>query len=57
MMRAPAILFASLWLLAAQQRPPAKPPTASAREQADLETALSEAGGNPIEYQIGRAHV
>ncbi len=54
MMRAPAILFASLWLLAAQQKPPArlspKPLTAAAREQADLETALSEAGGNPIEY-------
>ena len=42
-------------LLAAQQRPQPKPPqpkppAVSPQEQADLETALSEAGGSPVEY-------
>jgi thiol-disulfide isomerase/thioredoxin len=42
----PAALLAIALALGAQQRPPA----ASPAEQADLETALAEAGGSPIEY-------
>lgn len=48
MMRMTAALLASLIVLAAQL-PPATPKI-SPQEQADLETALSDAGGNPAEY-------
>lgn len=49
MTRAAAALLASLLLLAAQQKPPAAA-APSPKEQADLEMALSDAGGSPGEY-------
>ena len=48
MIRVTAALLASLTMLAAQQMPAA--PKISPQEQADLESALSDAGGNPAEY-------
>jgi thiol-disulfide isomerase/thioredoxin len=56
MKRLPAALFLGLLVALAQSRPPAqqkapvKLQAASAREQADLETALAEAAGDPAEY-------
>ena len=55
MKRLPAALVCALLALSAQQKRPVRPAapstsSASAREQADLEKALDEAGGNPVEY-------
>jgi thiol-disulfide isomerase/thioredoxin len=50
MTRLAAALLAALLAMAAQQKPPAHPPAVSPLEQSDLETALSEAGGSPIDY-------
>ncbi|HEV2445697.1 MAG TPA: TlpA disulfide reductase family protein, partial [Candidatus Sulfopaludibacter sp.] len=53
MTRLPAALFCATLALSAQQKPsPPKPspPKPSPQEQADLEKALSDAGGNPAEY-------
>jgi thiol-disulfide isomerase/thioredoxin len=51
----PAAVLCALLALSAQPKRPAKPAASSAsdassREQADLEKALDEAGGNPVEY-------
>ncbi len=50
MTRLAAAFLAALLAMPAQQKPPAHPPSISPQEQADLETALSEAGGSPIDY-------
>ena len=55
MKRLPAALLCALLGLSAQPKRPPKPPgpspaAALSREQADLEKALDEAGGNPVEY-------
>lgn len=60
MTRLPAALLFLLLAGWAQQKPspsaprkaPGKPAAVSPREQADLETALAEAGGNPFEYLL-----